>query len=268
MVTLLIDVDNVIRALDVSVWGKYNEVWVKDVDGVPFREFIEKDLEKYLVNAPETEYCQTLKDWDALVGISNVTFLTSQPVTWRPYTERWIKARFPNAKIVFTDTPEDKIEILNMLRLAGAPATLIEDYPKFKSYQGITLIDRAYNREIKADTRIKDPFQLLQVLIQAYVYGIRNAAKLCHAIAKKKGWWDDKRSEGEAIALMHSELSEALEAMRAKERSENAIIEELVDTCVRVFDYCDGKYPDRFENGFIAKLAINLDRPYRHDKRF
>ena len=35
-----------------------------------------------------------------------------------------------------------------------------------------------------------------------------------HQNAKAKGWWDDERNDGEAIALMHSELSEALEVLR------------------------------------------------------
>ena len=36
-----------------------------------------------------------------------------------------------------------------------------------------------------------------------------------HAIAKDHGWWDEERSFGDLIALVHSELSEALEAYRA-----------------------------------------------------
>ncbi len=35
-----------------------------------------------------------------------------------------------------------------------------------------------------------------------------------HAIAVDRGWWDAERSDGELIALMHSELSEALEYLR------------------------------------------------------
>ena len=38
--------------------------------------------------------------------------------------------------------------------------------------------------------------------------------KEAHAIAKEKGWYDTERTFGDLIALVHSELSEALEAYR------------------------------------------------------
>ena len=38
--------------------------------------------------------------------------------------------------------------------------------------------------------------------------------KEAHAIAVAHGWWDEERTFGELIALVHSELSEALEAYR------------------------------------------------------
>ena len=38
--------------------------------------------------------------------------------------------------------------------------------------------------------------------------------KEAHAIAKDHGWWDAPRTFGDLIALVHSELSEALEAYR------------------------------------------------------
>ena len=61
-----------------------------------------------------------------------------------------------------------------------------------------------------------------------------------HKIAREKGWWEGQRNDGELIALMHSELSEALEAMR-NHGSQEDIAEELADCCIRIFDYCGAR---------------------------
>ena len=49
---------------------------------------------------------------------------------------------------------------------------------------------------------------------QLFVNAFNALADEVHATAREKGWWDTQRNNGELIALMHSELSEALEALR------------------------------------------------------
>ena len=98
------------------------------------------------------------------------------------------------------------------------------------------------------------------------IWLINEFIKECHSIAKEKGWWTQERNDGELIALMHSELSEALEAMR-NHGSKDAIAEELADCCIRIFDYCGARDID-LENTLLKKIEYNKTRTYRHGKKF
>ena len=98
--------------------------------------------------------------------------------------------------------------------------------------------------------------------------------------AREKGWGDDEnRYIGELVALIHSEVSEALEAYRIKGRdgiseswfSESGkpegFVYELADVLIRVADLC-GEFELDLEGALESKLAYNETRPYRHgDKK-
>lgn len=113
---------------------------------------------------------------------------------------------------------------------------------------------------------------------------INELVKEAHGNAVAKGWWEEDRSFGEIIALIHSEASEALEDFRngkqptevwyeAKDgnhtvqwdnsRKPCGIPSELADIVIRVFDAC-GRYDIDLEAEIAEKMAYNATRPVRH----
>ena len=92
---------------------------------------------------------------------------------------------------------------------------------------------------------------------------IKTAAAEIHKTAASHGWWDEdkRRSFGDLMALLHSEVSEAFEAYR--EGKDDHIGEELADVAIRLFDTSEGLGYD-IEAEIIRKMAYNKKRPYRH----
>lgn len=101
--------------------------------------------------------------------------------------------------------------------------------------------------------------------------GIYCAQVECHAAAQRGGWWNDintgerlKRNAGELIALMHSELSEALEALRKDAMDDKlphrkGVEVELADTIIRIFDFAGGFDLD-IAGALVEKLEYNAQR--------
>lgn len=104
---------------------------------------------------------------------------------------------------------------------------------------------------------------------------INELNELCRAVYidnKKKGFWDEERSNAELIALMHSELSEALEADRKdlmddKLPHRKGFEVELADLVIRVFDTAGARELD-LAGAIKEKLIYNTIRPYKHGKKY
>lgn len=90
---------------------------------------------------------------------------------------------------------------------------------------------------------------------------INQLCQQAYETAKSKGWHDEERETGTLLALIHSEVSEALEADR-KGDTEN-FAEELADVCIRVFDLCGANGID-LESAILNKMERNKTRSYKH----
>lgn len=120
---------------------------------------------------------------------------------------------------------------------------------------------------------------------------INQLAKQVHQNAKDHGFFDKEKNIGEMLCLIHSEVSEALEADRKndycvlypdsvkeiiakpdfldryKSFIKGSFEEEMADIVIRVMDLCAFKNID-LEAHIKAKMRYNSLREYKHGKKY
>lgn len=112
--------------------------------------------------------------------------------------------------------------------------------------------------------------------IEAIYAGLMLSQELAHTISVKSGWYIDpvtgdkiEKNFGETIALMHSELSEALEAHRKgktyddKLTDKDAVAVELADCIIRILDTASHMNLN-IADAFVSKCKYNM---YRDDHK-
>lgn len=105
-----------------------------------------------------------------------------------------------------------------------------------------------------------DPCEKVAVTVGEYG-GIRSLQKTVHDNAKKHGWWVSDRPVPEILCLIHSEVSEALEAYRNGD--DTLFAEELADVAIRLLDAAEGFNID-LNAEILKKHEINKQRSFRH----
>jgi NTP pyrophosphatase (non-canonical NTP hydrolase) len=100
-----------------------------------------------------------------------------------------------------------------------------------------------------------------------------------HQTAKEKGFWPpdtedyDQVNDAEKLCLIHSEISEALEALRYRNPPDDKMPEftgvevELADAVIRIMDLAHAR-GWRVAQAIEAKMKFNASRTYKHGKEF
>lgn len=119
------------------------------------------------------------------------------------------------------------------------------------------------------DQKVRDAFT---DFIRSYAV----IAEYAQTNAANKGFWDkgiENRNRAEMFALMHSEISEALEADRhgnppsVKAAGFSSVAEELADEIIRIMDYSHA-FNENVPGAMCAKMLYNEKRERKHGKQY
>lgn len=110
-----------------------------------------------------------------------------------------------------------------------------------------------------------------QLRMSADTVTIREMQRRVFEWAERKGWCERVVPVPEQVALIHTEISEAMEAYREDQPiswtddngKPQGLASEYADAVIRIMHYCDLLGIDLADE-LIRKMDYNDTRPYRH----
>lgn len=122
--------------------------------------------------------------------------------------------------------------------------------------------------------------------VAIWCHGLNNMRDFCHGEAVARGFYDEPKETGTQIMLVVSELAEAMEADRNERYADYAMYngedctpeafkkyvkdsfeDEIADAMIRLFDLCGAMKID-IATHVYEKLKYNMERPYKHGKKY
>lgn len=106
-------------------------------------------------------------------------------------------------------------------------------------------------------------------------YGLDALSAILHETAREKGFWEGEYTNdkiGNKLALVHSEVTEVLEAIRKNQGSEK-IVEEMADVIIRLLDVYAAMRNEELvlhslDEVLENKVNKNKERPRLHGNLF
>lgn len=123
----------------------------------------------------------------------------------------------------------------------------------------------------------KVPKRVADIIERAGLKTIEQMTQEVFEVNDANGWFESERTFGEDIALLHSEVSEMLEAFRAhgyddataeasgdgKPIKPEGVGSEAADVLIRLLDTCRRRGID-LRSEYERKIAFNRTRGYKH----
>lgn len=223
--------------------------------------------------------------------------------TWRTHSDQELNGRtFNNTKTIVRATIAKYLEVAMGIHMVEGDQEKLWCLLQNISHSMITGQNRIMDaiRKVEENTALPSTEQLTTIVegLEGIIRGRKGDAGIsfaelqqkAHEMACAKGWWDDPRGIPECLALIHSEVSEALEDYRngnmglafhvngqeqftpfPKDMMEMAeagqkpegFTTELADIVIRVMDLAGNMGID-LEGAIRVKMAYNATRPHRH----